>query len=99
MMTIILLTIPICGVFWKMSSFLIHLDGRGNKFCFYRKGLSQRRTAMTRHSTDFEGEQALPADTAQKLVPSPSPATETAQPAAKAAKNGGFRRLLLAGAA
>jgi membrane fusion protein, multidrug efflux system len=54
---------------------------------------------MTRHSTDFEGEQALPADTAQKLVPSPSPATETAQPAAKAAKNGGFRRLLLAGAA
>ena len=51
---------------------------------------------MTRHSTDFEAEQALPAETAQKLVPSPSPAAPTA---AKAAKSGGFKRLLLAGAA
>src|SRR5579859_4065882 len=54
---------------------------------------------MTRHTTDFEAEKALPADTAQKLVPSPAPATETAQPALKSAKNGGFRRLLLAGVA
>jgi membrane fusion protein, multidrug efflux system len=54
---------------------------------------------MTRHSTDFEVEQALPADTLQKLAPSPSPAVESAQPAAKSAKNGGFRRLLLAGVA
>jgi membrane fusion protein (multidrug efflux system) len=54
---------------------------------------------MTRHSTDFEAETALPADTIEKLAPSLSPATETAQPAAKAAKNGGFRRLLMAGAA
>jgi len=49
---------------------------------------------MTRHSTDFEAEKALPNDT-----PSPSPAVELAQPAVKAAKNGGFRWLLLAGAA
>jgi membrane fusion protein, multidrug efflux system len=54
---------------------------------------------MTRHSTDFEAEKALPADVAQKLVPSPSQTAEIAQPAAKAAKNGGFRRLLMAGAA
>src|SRR5580693_8948799 len=99
MMTIIPLTIPICGVFWKMSSFLIPFDGRGNKFCCYGKGLSQKRTAMTRHSTDFEAEKTLPADAAQKLVPSPSQTAEIAQPAAKAAKNGGFRRLLMAGAA
>src|ERR1700733_1335915 len=54
---------------------------------------------MTRHSTDFEAEQALPADTIQKLAASPSQAVEVAQPAVKAAKNGGFRRLLLTGAA
>jgi membrane fusion protein (multidrug efflux system) len=53
---------------------------------------------MTRHSTDFEAEQALPADTAQKFVP-PSPAVESAQPAAKPAKSGGLKRLLMAGAA
>src|SRR5271154_917803 len=54
---------------------------------------------MTRHSTDFEAEKAVPADTAQKLVPSPAPATEIVQPSTKSAKNGGFRKLLLAGAA
>ena len=54
---------------------------------------------MTRHSTDFEAEQALPADTIQKLAPSPSQAVEVAQPAVKAAKTSGFRRLLLTGAA
>jgi membrane fusion protein (multidrug efflux system) len=52
---------------------------------------------MTRHSTAFEAEQALPAETAERLVPSPS--GENAAPAAKAAKNGGVRRLLMAGAA
>ena len=54
---------------------------------------------MTRHSTDFEAEQKLPADTVQNLLPSPSPAPETTQPAAKPVKNGGFRRLLMATAA
>src|SRR5579864_740726 len=54
---------------------------------------------MTRHSTDFEAEKAVPADTAQKLVPSPVPVTEIVQPATKSARNGGLRRLLLAGAA
>ncbi len=54
---------------------------------------------MTRHTTDFEAEKAVPAETAQKLVPSPAPAAEIVQPAAKSARNGGLRRLLLAGAA
>ena len=54
---------------------------------------------MTRHSTAFEAEQVLPADTIQKLVPSPSSAPETTQPATKSPKTGGFRRLLLAGTA
>jgi len=54
---------------------------------------------MTRHATDFEAEKALPADTAQKLVPSPAPATEIAQPLPQSTKNGGFRKFLLAGAA
>jgi membrane fusion protein (multidrug efflux system) len=54
---------------------------------------------MTRHSTDFEAEQTVPAGTIQNLAPSPSPAPEAAQPAAKSAKSGGFRKLLLTGAA
>jgi len=54
---------------------------------------------MTRHSTAFEAEQTLPADAAQKLLPAPLQASEIAQGAAKPAKNGGLRRLLLAGAA
>ena len=54
---------------------------------------------MTRHSTDFEAEQTVPAGTIQNLAPSPSPAPETVQPAAKSAKSGGFRKLLLTGAA
>ena len=54
---------------------------------------------MTRHSTDFEAEKALPADTIQKLAPSPSPAVDAGQTAAKPAKSGGFKRLLLTGAA
>src|ERR1700684_3410491 len=51
---------------------------------------------MTRHSTDFEAEQTVPAGTIQNLAPSPSPAPEAAQPAAK---SGRLRKLLLAGAA
>ena len=54
---------------------------------------------MTRHSTAFEAEQVVPPETVQKLVPSPSSAPETARPATKSTKNGGFRRLLMAGAA
>src|SRR6201993_4243113 len=42
---------------------------------------------MTRHSTDFEAEKIVPSDTV--LAP----------PAPKSAKNGGLRKLLLAGAA
>ncbi|MGB6255338.1 MAG: HlyD family secretion protein [Bradyrhizobium sp.] len=54
---------------------------------------------MTRHSTAFEAEQALPAETVQKLIPSPLPVPESAAPAAKSVKNSGLRRLLMAGAA
>src|SRR5579871_5262079 len=54
---------------------------------------------MTRHTTDFEAEKAVTAETAQKLVPSPAQAAEITQPTAKSAGAGGFRRLLLAGAA
>ena len=57
------------------------------------------RTAMTRHSTAFEAEQALPADTIQRLVPAPSSAPETALPAAKPARKARFKRLLMATAA
>jgi membrane fusion protein, multidrug efflux system len=54
---------------------------------------------MTRHSTAFEAEQALPAETVQKLVSSPLSAPETVTPATKSVKNSGLRRLLMAGAA
>jgi membrane fusion protein (multidrug efflux system) len=54
---------------------------------------------MTRHTTDFEAEKALSADTVQKLVSPPAPVTEVAQPTPKSAGNGRFKRLLLAGAA
>jgi membrane fusion protein (multidrug efflux system) len=54
---------------------------------------------MTRHTTDFEAEKAIPADTAQKLIAAPTAATEITQPAPKSARSGGFRKLLLAGAA
>ncbi len=50
---------------------------------------------MSRHSTSFEAEQKVPADTVQKLVSAP----EAPVPAAKAAKKGALRRLLMAGAA
>ncbi|MGA8898857.1 HlyD family secretion protein [Bradyrhizobium sp.] len=53
---------------------------------------------MTRHSTAFEAEQALPAETVQKLVPAEALAPETPQPTAKPV-HGGLRRLLMAGAA
>jgi membrane fusion protein (multidrug efflux system) len=54
---------------------------------------------MTRHSTAFEAETALPADTVRELLPSPSSEPEAAQSATKSTKEGGFRRLLMAGAA
>src|SRR4029077_7412509 len=99
MMTVILLTVPICAVFWKTSSFLIHFAVSRREFRSYGRGLSRKRIAMTRHSTEFEAKTALPADTLQELLPSPPSAPETALPAAKSPKSGGFRRLLLAGVA
>jgi membrane fusion protein, multidrug efflux system len=54
---------------------------------------------MSRHSTAFEAEQTLPAETAERLVSSPSSALEAVQPIAPPAKKGGLRRLLMAGAA
>jgi membrane fusion protein, multidrug efflux system len=54
---------------------------------------------MTRHSTDFEAEKAVPADTAQEFVAAPSSAPEAAVPATNSSKTSNFRRLLMAGAA
>jgi membrane fusion protein, multidrug efflux system len=51
---------------------------------------------MSRHTTSFEAEQKLSAETAEKLVPLPA---EPAAPANKPAKATGFRRLLMAGTA
>src|ERR1700761_198669 len=99
MMTVILLTVPIWQLFWKTSSFLIHLTGAESEFRFDGKGLSQKRTAMTRHSTDFQAEKTVPADAVQELVAAPSSAPEATAPAANPSKNNKFRRLLMAGAA
>src|SRR6201981_2070463 len=54
---------------------------------------------MSRHSTSFEADQKVPAETAERLVASSSYSPEDAVPAPKAAKTGGFRRLLMAGTA
>src|SRR5580698_2552244 len=54
---------------------------------------------MSHHSKTFEAEQALPADTLQKLVPVTSSAPETAVLAAKSTKKARFKRLLMATAA
>src|SRR5271166_5033351 len=50
MMTVILLTAPICGLFWKMSSFLISLADGGIKFRRFGKGISQNED---RHDPPF----------------------------------------------
>jgi membrane fusion protein, multidrug efflux system len=54
---------------------------------------------MTRHSTAFEAEQVVPAETVQKLVPALPSAPETAAPAVKSAIKARFKRLLMATAA
>jgi len=54
---------------------------------------------MARHSTDFEAEQVLPAETVQELMLSPEQAAETAPKPAESLKNVGLRRVLMAGAA
>jgi membrane fusion protein, multidrug efflux system len=54
---------------------------------------------MSRHSTSFEAEQKVPADTVQKLVTALPAATETASAGPKASKKDRIRRLLMAGAA
>src|SRR5271165_6874705 len=54
---------------------------------------------MTRHSTSFEAEAKVPAETVQKLVPSAPTASEVAAAAPKTSKKDGIRRLLMAGAA
>src|SRR6201997_3215244 len=54
---------------------------------------------MSRHSTSFEAEQKVPADTVQKLVTSVPVASEPAAAAPKPSKKDRIRRLLMAGAA
>jgi membrane fusion protein (multidrug efflux system) len=53
---------------------------------------------MTHHSTSFEAEQKVPADTAQKLVTSVTVASEPAAAAPKPSKKDRIRRLMMAGA-
>ena len=52
---------------------------------------------MSRHSTSFEAERAVPAETAQELLPGSTTTSEVAIPAPKIAKRGVLRRLLMAG--
>ncbi|WP_298255783.1 HlyD family secretion protein [Bradyrhizobium sp.] len=54
---------------------------------------------MTRHSTAFEAEQALPAETVQKLVSPPAQLPEIPVPATGSSRKDKLRRLLMAGAA
>ena len=54
---------------------------------------------MTRHSTSFEAEQKVPAETVQKSVTSVPVASEPAAAAPKPSKKDRIRRLLMAGAA
>jgi membrane fusion protein, multidrug efflux system len=54
---------------------------------------------MSRHSTSFEAEQKVPADTVQKLVTSAPAASEPAAAAPKPSKKERIRRILMAGAA
>jgi membrane fusion protein, multidrug efflux system len=54
---------------------------------------------MSRHSTSFEAQQKVPADTVQKLVTAVPAAIEAATAAPKASKKERIRRLLMAGAA
>ena len=54
---------------------------------------------MSRHSTSFEAERSVPAETARELLPGPSHANEVAIPTPKIAKRGTLRRLLMAGTA
>jgi membrane fusion protein, multidrug efflux system len=54
---------------------------------------------MSRHSTSFEAEQKVPAETIQKLVTAAPAASEAATAAPKVSKKDRIRRLLMAGAA
>ena len=54
---------------------------------------------MTRHSTAFEAEQQLSAETVQKLAPAVPVAPESPAPAARSTPKEKLRRLLMAGAA
>src|SRR5882757_5083463 len=85
MMPVILLTVPISALFWKMSSFLI---------------TPARRAAMTVHSTSFQIDQpARPTEAAEAPLPAvPLEAAVTTLPVA-AAKKPNLRKLLLTGAA
>src|ERR1700716_418059 len=85
MMPVILLTVPMSALFWKMSSFLI---------------TPARGAAMTVHSTSFQIDQpARPTEAAEAPLPAvPLEAAVTTLPVA-AAKKPNLRTLLLTGAA
>src|SRR5260221_7801034 len=71
MMPVILLTVPICGLFWKISSFLNTPDFNGNRFPFVFRGIKRKEDAMSRHSTAFEADRPVPAEAVQELLPPP----------------------------
>src|SRR5262245_12669240 len=106
MMPVILLTVPICALFWKISSFLIFPAIDGTEFPFFDKGIrAKTRTIMSRHSTAFEADRQVPAAALQDLLPPPDrkedqrPAQTSDAAVRPVAAKSRVRRLLTAGTA
>src|SRR5258708_7897229 len=72
MMPVILLTVPICGLFWKLSSFLNIPGLVGNGFPFVFREIKRKEDAMSRHSTAVEADRPVPPEAVQELLPSPN---------------------------
>src|SRR5258708_26534444 len=72
MMPVILLTVPICGLFWKLSSFLNIPGFVGNGFPFVFREIKRKEDALSRHSTAVEADRPVPPEAVQELLPSPN---------------------------
>src|ERR1700744_2379416 len=102
MTTVILLTLRICALFWKISSFLITpLAWRKMDFPLICKGIIKMEGTMSRHSTEFKAEQELPAGAVEGLRKADPQTDHGNVVAAPKTRNirGQLRKLLLAGAA
>src|SRR5580704_4377309 len=88
MMPVILLTVPIWALFWKLSSFLIIQPAK-----------STGASAMTVHSTAFQAEQPVPAASAIEALAPLSRSGAAATAPLPVARKFNFRKLLMAGAA